>query len=71
MMQIIRCRNCNESSVPFGQVSVNVVFSKSVRCCESCNSTRESKIPVFFCSPQCVEEFLEKNKFQDMLLSEI
>lgn len=60
MMQIILCENCKQSSIPFGQVSVDIDLKKSEKCCEHCNSTKNEAQHYFFCSMNCFMEYMRK-----------
>lgn len=57
MMEVIHCKNCGGSTIPFGVVSVNVTLSKS-QWCQSCYHTDTEKQDYFFCSEQCFHAFM-------------
>ena len=59
MMQIIKCKFCNGTSIPLNGVSVDVNLKKHTWC-EHC---RESKTEIqshFFCSQMCFLDFIKQ-----------
>lgn len=57
MMQIIGCKNCDKSKIEFGDTSIEVKYSRTIRCCEHCNNTKTEEFCNFFCSEKCFKEF--------------
>lgn len=59
MMQLVPCKMCAGTSIGLGEVSVNVVFSKSDYCdhCRECKTEKQSH---FFCSTECYFQYLEQ-----------
>lgn len=58
MLDIIGCKYCGKSTIPFDTVSVNISFDKS-KYCQSCARVETSKQHHFFCSMPCFFYFME------------
>jgi hypothetical protein len=56
-MEVIHCKNCGGSTIPFDTVSVNVTLNKSswCKCCYRSNTEEQNH---FFCSEQCFHAFM-------------
>jgi len=59
MPQLVHCKNCNGTNIGLGNVSVDVVLSKSDYC-EHCREMKTQKQNYFFCSTECYFQYLEK-----------
>ena len=62
MVQIIYCKQCGESLIKFGDVSVNVNLSKSAKACEHCNNVHTEIQSYHFCNLKCFNKFIKSNK---------
>ena len=63
-MQVIGCKNCGNSHVGFGNICVDLTFTKHVRCCESCNNIRTDSQYFYFCSLKCLKEYMIKHDLE-------
>jgi hypothetical protein len=59
-MQIVHCKNCNESTIGFGTTSVNVTFKKHKQPCDKCNHTDTEEQNHFFCSDTCFFDYIKR-----------
>ena len=59
MMQVINCKQCGNSSLPFGNVSVSLDLVKS-NYCEHCRKSETQKQYYFFCSIGCLVEYMKQ-----------
>ena len=59
MVQIIKCKLCDNSNIKFGTVSVNVELSKGFYC-DTCNKSDIRKQSYFFCSDICFLTYMRQ-----------
>jgi len=57
-MQGIKCKQCENSHIEFGNTSVEIVRTKTIKRCEHCNNTTTEKTHDFFCSEECYYKYL-------------
>jgi len=59
MLEIIRCKNCGNSSIPLGAITINVTLKKHTWC-EHCKNSDTAEQHAFFCSNKCFHEYMKK-----------
>ena len=59
-MQVIRCKNCGNSHVEFGNTSVTVKYTTNIKCCEHCNNIKEEVKTDFFCCVKCYDNYIQE-----------
>lgn len=67
MVQTIKCINCGNSRISFGNISVSLEFSKSELCCNKCSNITTNKQNLFFCSLDCFDIFMQGNCIDNRL----
>lgn len=65
MVQIVKCKNCQNSKIGFGHKFIELNFKTTKRCCEHCNNTNQECDYLFFCSEACFQEWLLNDYLKD------
>lgn len=59
-MQIVTCEYCGNSSLPFGNISVELTLRKSEITCKHCNGIRDEHQGMMFCTIGCLVEYMKE-----------
>ena len=59
-MREITCEYCGNSSLPFGNVSVDLTLSKSEITCHHCNGVNTAYQHMMFCTIRCLNEYMKE-----------
>jgi hypothetical protein len=62
-MEIVYCKNCGGSSIPFNGTYVNVELRGS-KWCEHCQNSKDQSQHHFFCSVKCFNEYMKNNDIE-------
>jgi hypothetical protein len=60
MMQIVECDYCGNSSLPFGNVSIDLTLRKSEILCKHCNNISNETQSLMFCTIGCLVEYMKE-----------
>ena len=58
MMTIVQCEYCGNSSLPFGNVSVDLTMHKSEIVCKHCNNISKEIQNMMFCTTECLLHYM-------------
>lgn len=72
MLEIIKCKICEQSHVPLNQTAVMVGYRRSLGNCECCGVPKKEEFTDFLCSTDCWLEYMRgKVRHTDKLEAEM
>ena len=59
MVQLVKCKNCDKTTIPFGEVAVSIILQKT-EWCQGCSNSNTEEQSHYFCSEGCFREYMAK-----------